>query len=93
MKCLKGGFDCQDALVPTVSSREHTVGAKFNFLSLEILFEWMTIKIIVSESWKLEANWEHEGANVTQIILYPAGEHCPFMMDHDKLYYDQPWLN
>lgn len=53
----------------------------------------MTIKLIANESWKLEANWEHEGANVTQIILYPAGEHCPFKIDDDKLYYDQPWLN
>lgn len=51
-------------------------------------------KIIVSECWKLEANWEHEGENVTQRILCPTGEHCcPFMIDHVKLYYDQPWLN
>lgn len=68
-------------------------GLNFNFLSREILFEKMAIKIIVSESWKLEANWEHEGANVTQIILYPAGKCCPFMMDHGKLFYDRPWLN
>ena len=91
MKCLRGASDCQDALVPTARGR--AAGAKTNFLSLETLFEKMTIRIIVSESWRLEANWEHEGANVTQIILYPAGEHCPFMMDRGKLYYDRPWLN
>lgn len=44
----------------------------------------MTIKIIVSECWKLEANWEHEGANVTQIVQRPAGERCPFKIDHVK---------
>lgn len=44
----------------------------------------MTIKIIVRECWKLEANWAHEGANVTQIVLCPAGDRCPFKIDHVK---------
>lgn len=44
----------------------------------------MTIKIIVGECWKLEANWEHEGATATQIVVCPAGDGCPFKIDHVK---------
>lgn len=44
----------------------------------------MTIKIIVSECSKLDSNWEHVGANVTQIVLRPAGHRCPFKIDHVK---------
>lgn len=63
-------------------------GAKLNFLPSDILSKQM-IKLTECEL----VTGSKMGANVTQIILDPAGEHCPFVMDYCELYYEQPWLN